>query len=115
LKLGALRSYQSVNDGKGIMFISHTGDVYQSGFLPVAAGNVRTDNVCQIYREHPLFVSLREPALLQGKCGCCRYRVACGGSRARAFAQSGNYLAQDDLCLYNEQEALSLSHILSAP
>ncbi len=101
-RLGALRSYQSVNDGKGILFISHTGDVYPSGFLPIAAGNVRQNSLAEIYRNSELFKSLRRPDLLKGKCGRCRYKAICGGSRARAYAESGDYLSQDNLCLYDE-------------
>lgn len=100
MKLGALRAYQSVNDGKGILFISHTGDIYPSGFLPLSAGNVRDDSLVEIYRQHPLFTALRDSELLRGKCGHCRYKAVCGGSRARAFAQSGDYLAEDPLCSY---------------
>lgn len=100
LKLGALRAYQSVNDGKGVLFISHTGDIYPSGFLPISAGNVRSDSVVRVYREHELFKALRSPSLLGGKCGRCKYKVVCGGSRARAYAAVGDYLAQDPLCSY---------------
>ncbi len=104
LRLGALRSYQSVNDGKGIMFISDTGDIYPSGFLPLSAGNVKNDNVVSVYREHDLFKALRNPALLKGKCGSCRYKVICGGSRARAYGEFGDYLAEDSLCSWIEPE-----------
>ncbi|MBX9571009.1 MAG: TIGR04053 family radical SAM/SPASM domain-containing protein [Candidatus Obscuribacterales bacterium] len=106
MRLGRLRSYQSVNDGKGIMFISHTGDVYPSGFLPLAAGNVRTENVLDIYRSSPLFQELRNPELLKGKCGACRYKSICGGSRARAYAETGDYLMSDSLCPYDERAFL---------
>lgn len=102
LKVGALRSYQSVNDGKGLMFISHTGDMQPSGFLPLPAGNVRTHDPVQVYREHELFKDLRDPSLLKGKCGTCRYRAVCGGSRARAYGTCGDYLAEDPLCVYRE-------------
>ncbi|MBS2004773.1 MAG: TIGR04053 family radical SAM/SPASM domain-containing protein [Candidatus Obscuribacterales bacterium] len=100
MRLGSLRSYQSVNDGKGILFISHTGDIFPSGFLPLSAGNIRDDSLVEIYRHHPLFTALRDPELLRGKCGRCRYKSVCGGSRARAFARSGDYLAEDPLCSY---------------
>lgn len=113
LKLGALRSYQSVNDGKGIMFISHVGDIYPSGFLPLRCGNTREDSLVEIYRNSPLFTALRNPELLRGKCGECRYKAVCGGSRARAFAESGDYLAEDSLCSYVDTEwACEGSHSL---
>lgn len=103
MRLGRLRSYQSVNDGKGIMFISHTGDIYPSGFLPLSAGNVRSDDVLDVYRNSPVFKELRNPDLLKGKCGACRYKAICGGSRARAFAETGDYLMSDTLCPYDER------------
>ncbi|MCC6980557.1 MAG: TIGR04053 family radical SAM/SPASM domain-containing protein [Candidatus Melainabacteria bacterium] len=103
LRVGALRSYQSVNDGKGIMFISHTGDVYPSGFLPIGCGNVKNESPVEIYRHNPLFKSLRNPDLLRGKCGICRFKKVCGGSRARAYAETGDHLAEDSLCAYWEQ------------
>lgn len=102
MRLGQLRSYQAVNDGKGIMFISHTGEVYPSGFLPISAGNVRGENVCNIYSQSKIFQELRDPVLLRGKCGGCRYSSVCGGSRARAFAASGDYRGEDPLCIYRE-------------
>ncbi len=87
-------------DGKGIMFISHTGDIQPSGFLPITAGNVRTDDVATVYRTHPLFLKLRDDNALQGKCGRCEYRTICGGSRARAYAVYGDMMAEDSLCPY---------------
>ncbi|CAN5638954.1 TIGR04053 family radical SAM/SPASM domain-containing protein [soil metagenome] len=108
LRLGSLRSYQSVNDGKGLLFISHTGEIYPSGFLPLSAGNVKVDNIASVYRNHDLFKSLRDPKLLTGKCGYCRYKAVCGGSRARALAESGDYLGQDSLCVYDDRSHNSL-------
>lgn len=100
-KVGALRSYQSVNDGKGLVFISHTGDIFPSGFLPISAGNVRTQSIVQTYREDALFKDLRDVTRLKGKCGRCKFKSVCGGSRARAFADCNDYLAEDKLCAYN--------------
>jgi radical SAM protein with 4Fe4S-binding SPASM domain len=101
-KLGQLRSYQSVNDGRGLLFISDVGEIYPSGFLPISCGNVREVSLSSVYREHEIFKQLRNPELLEGKCGRCDYKYICGGSRARAYARYGNYLAQDDLCLYSQ-------------
>ncbi len=89
-----------VNDGKGFVFISHTGEVYPSGFLPLTAGNIRRTRVAELYRHHPLFVSLRDEDRLEGKCGVCPYRTVCGGSRARAYAATGNIFASDPSCVY---------------
>lgn len=89
-----------VNDGKGFVFVSHTGEVYPSGFLPVSAGNIRETRLATLYRTHPLFVALRDSDRLEGKCGVCQYRTVCGGSRARAYAMTGNLLASDPSCIY---------------
>jgi radical SAM protein with 4Fe4S-binding SPASM domain len=87
-------------DGKGVLFFSHTGDVQPSGFLPLTAGNVRTDDLATLYRSHPLFVQLRDDDALGGKCGRCEYRKLCGGSRARAFGTCGDMMAAEPLCNY---------------
>ncbi len=89
-----------VNDGKGFMFISHVGNVYPSGFLPIHAGNIRQTPLAEIYRESPIFKSLRDTSQLEGKCGACEYREICGGSRARAYAVTGDPLAQEPCCIY---------------
>ncbi len=89
---------RGVNDGKGFMFIDHLGNICPSGFLQIAAGNVRADNLAEVYRHSRLFTSLRDPSLLEGRCGRCSFADLCGGSRARAMGVSGNYLAEDPLC-----------------
>ncbi len=87
-------------DGKGVAFISHTGEIQPSGFLPLTAGNVRTDDLATIYRTHPIFTRLRDDDALGGKCGRCEYRRVCGGSRARAYGATGDMFAADPLCNY---------------
>ena len=89
-----------VNDGKGFMFISHVGNVYPSGFLPIHAGNVRETPLAEIYREAPIFKALRDTVRLEGKCGACDYKEICGGSRARAYALTGDPLAPEPCCIY---------------
>jgi radical SAM protein with 4Fe4S-binding SPASM domain len=89
-----------INDGKGFVFISHTGEIYPSGFLPVSAGNVRRDSLAAVYRESSLFQSLRDASRLEGKCGVCEYRNLCGGSRSRSYALTGNMLAEEARCVY---------------
>ena len=89
-----------VNDGKGFMFISHVGNVYPSGFLPIHAGNVRETPLAEIYRNAPIFKALRDTSRLQGKCGACEFKEICGGSRARAYALTGDPLAQELCCIY---------------
>jgi radical SAM protein len=97
---GLARPAKGVNDGNGFCFISHTGDVCPSGFLAFAAGNVRERSVVDVYRDAKLFQELRDPSLLKGKCGRCPFRELCGGSRARAYAMTGDYLAEDPSCAY---------------
>lgn len=97
---GVIQRQAGINDGKGFVFISHTGEIYPSGFLPLAAGNVRRNSLAEVYRNAPLFRTLRASENLEGKCGDCLYRNLCGGSRSRAYALTGNYLASDPRCEY---------------
>jgi len=89
-----------INEGKGFMFISHTGEVQPSGFLPICAGNVRQASVQDIYRNSDLFTQLRDTNNLKGKCGDCEFREICGGSRARAYAITGDAFTEDPSCEY---------------
>jgi AdoMet-dependent heme synthase len=89
-----------VNDGKGFMFISHVGNVYPSGFLPIHAGNIRETPLADIYRNAPIFKALRDTGRLEGKCGACEYKEICGGSRARSYALTGDPLAPEPCCIY---------------
>jgi radical SAM protein len=91
---------RGVNAGNGFAFVSHVGDVCPSGFLPLPAGNLRTQGLAAIYRDSALFRLLRQVDALQGRCGRCEYRSICGGSRARAYALTGDYLASDPWCGY---------------
>jgi len=94
------RAPRGLNDGKGFVFISHTGEVYPSGFMPVSAGSIRGQSLESIYRESPLFLGLRNPDQLEGKCGQCEFRQICGGSRARAHALTGNPYGEEPCCAY---------------
>ncbi|MGC8634091.1 MAG: TIGR04053 family radical SAM/SPASM domain-containing protein [Candidatus Limnocylindrales bacterium] len=87
-----------VRDGNGIVFVAHDGAIFPSGFLPLATGNVRTDRLTTVYRTHPVFTSIRDVSKLKGRCGHCPYAAICGGSRARAYAWTGDYLETDPLC-----------------
>ena len=89
----------NTRDGKGIVFVAYNGDVYPSGFLPVPQGNVRRSRLVDIYRNNPLFRSIRA-AEFSGRCGSCEYRDICGGSRSRAFAVLGDPLGEDPACPY---------------
>ena len=93
--------------GNGFCFISHVGDVYGCGFLPISAGSIRQQNLQQIYQHAPLFVELRNHELLKGKCGACNYKVKCGGCRARAFSTCKDYLEEEPYCIYKPQNLKS--------
>lgn len=90
---------KGTRDGRGIVFVSSTGDVTPAGFLPIALGNVRERGLVEIYRDDPLLREIRA-AHFGGKCGRCVYSDLCGGSRARAYAASGDPLAEDPACAY---------------
>lgn len=98
-----------VSDGKGFVFVSHQGEIYPSGFLPVSGGNVLRDKLTEVYRESPLFRTLRDTTQREGKCGICEYQKICGGSRSRAFAFTGNYLAEDPNCIYQPHVAEAIA------
>lgn len=104
-----------VNDGKGFMFISHTGNVYPSGFLPIHAGNIRETPLADIYRHAPIFKALRDTSRLEGKCGACEYKEICGGSRARAYALTGDPLAAEPCCIYQPRKWNPSAAVQSQP
>jgi len=89
--------------GDGFCFISHVGDVFGCGFLPLCAGSIRQQTLKEIYQKSALFVELRNHCLLKGKCGKCAYSVACGGCRARAFSTKKDYLEEEPFCVFNAQ------------
>ena len=107
---GVYRGF-GIRDGHGIVFVSHTGDICPAGFLPMVAGNVRTDRIANVYRNAPLFRSLHDPTQFEGRCGECEYHALCGGSRARAYCETGNPLAEDSLCTYVPHTAPELVHV----
>lgn len=91
---------RNVNDGDGFLFVGHTGEIHPSGFLPVSAGNVRRDDLVDVYRSSSLFTALRDRTRLRGKCGVCEFREVCGGSRARAWAMTGDWLESEPCCAW---------------
>jgi heme b synthase len=86
--------------GTGVCFISRTGDVQPCGYLPVQVGNVCKQKFGEIWRDSDVFASLRDTEQLTGKCGACGYRKVCEGCRARAYAETGDYLAEEPDCPY---------------
>jgi AdoMet-dependent heme synthase len=94
-----------IRDGHGIVFVSNLGDIYPSGFLPLFCGNVRKDSLVDVYRNSEIFRALHSPDQFHGKCGLCEYSHICGGSRARAFAHTGDALGTDPFCPYEPASA----------
>jgi radical SAM protein with 4Fe4S-binding SPASM domain len=93
--------------GNGFCFVSHVGDVFGCGFLPVPAGNVRQQNFKEIYQGAPLFLELRNHRLLRGKCGVCEYKEVCGGCRARALSVKGSHLEEEPYCTYTPKTSVN--------
>ncbi|MET9390258.1 TIGR04053 family radical SAM/SPASM domain-containing protein [Streptomyces sp. NPDC006624] len=89
-----------VNAARGFVFVSHTGTVHPSGFLPLSAGSVRESPLTSIYRTSPLFTGLRAADMLGGRCGRCEFRRVCGGSRSRAYGVHGDPYAEEPWCGY---------------
>jgi radical SAM protein len=102
---GIARAPRGLNDGKGFVFVSHVGEVFPSGFLPQTAGNIRNQRLANLYRESPLFRALRDTSQLKGKCGVCEFKEICGGSRARAYALTGDVMAEEPCCAYQPKRA----------
>jgi len=92
------RGVGSTGAGNGFVFVSHTGEVYPSGFLPLSAGTVREESLVELYREADVFRRLRDRSSFEGPCGECSFLETCGGSRSRAFAATGNPVGSDPLC-----------------
>jgi radical SAM protein with 4Fe4S-binding SPASM domain len=86
--------------GTGVAFISHRGEVFPCGYLPVEAGHVRRQSFQEVWRHSDLFSALRDPDLLGGACGVCEFKRICSGCRARAYGMTGDYLAEEPFCTY---------------
>ena len=86
--------------GTSVCFVSNEGRVYPCGYLPVSAGDTRVQRFADIWNNSEVFRALRNPDAYEGKCGDCRYLSICGGCRARAFAATGSFLAEEPFCTY---------------
>ncbi len=95
-----VRAPLGVNDGKGVLFVSHLGDVQPSGFLNLVGGNIRSGSLVDIYRTSDLFTRIRDFSQIKGKCGVCEFKSICGGSRSRAYAITGDPMRSDPFCIY---------------
>jgi len=86
------------------MFVGQSGEIFPAGFLPVCCGRFPQNSVMETYQRHPVFLALRDPNRFKGRCGACEYRHVCGGSRARAYAVTGDYLAAEPDCTYEPKQ-----------
>jgi radical SAM protein with 4Fe4S-binding SPASM domain len=93
--------------GLGVLFVGHQGDVYPCGYLPVKCGNILKNKLSDIWYKNKDLARMRDSDKLEGKCGICGYRYVCGGCRARAYAATGNYMAEEPFCAYIPPEAVS--------
>ena len=96
------RAPLGVTDGRGILFVSHNGIIFPAGFLPVPCGRFPEVSVVETYRSHPVFTALQNPDNYRGICGRCASRFICGGSRARAYALTGDYLEAEPDCFFEQ-------------
>lgn len=95
--------------GSAVCFVSHEGDVFPCGYLPVRAGNVLRQDFGEIWRSSRVFQEMRDEDLLSGKCGCCEFKRVCGGCRARAFYEFDDYLAEEPYCAYEPSNSRQAS------
>lgn len=95
--------------GTGVTFISHRGELFPCGYLPVEAGNIRRQSFAEVWQDSPLFAELRDPDLLGGKCGICEFKKICSGCRARSFGTDGDYLGEEPFCTYIPRTMISVS------
>jgi len=94
--------------GSAICFVSHTGDVFPCGYLPVSAGNIKRQSMADIWNNSPVVQRLRDDDQLEGKCGCCEFKKVCMGCRARAFyEEDGNYMAEEPYCIYEPKSVVA--------
>jgi radical SAM protein len=100
MKMTSVYQGFQIRDGHGIVFVSHLGEIYPSGFLPLRCGNVKTGSLVEVYRSSDIFRALHSPDQFHGNCGACEYTHICGGSRARAYAHAGDVLGPDPFCPY---------------
>ncbi|HVZ15718.1 MAG TPA: SPASM domain-containing protein, partial [Terriglobales bacterium] len=95
--------------GTGVCFISHEGEIFPCGYLPVLAGDLRKKKFSEIWNDSVVFEQLRDTNNLKGKCGCCEFRNVCMGCRARAFAATGDMMDQEPFCVYEPKMSAATS------
>jgi len=90
--------------GTSFCFISYKGDVFPCGYLKVSCGNIRKQNFKDIWENSQVFMNIRDFSKYKGKCGRCEYLNVCGGCRARAYARTQDYLAEEPNCIYEPEK-----------
>jgi len=95
--------------GTGVCFVSHRGEVFPCGYLPLKAGDIRQQPFQEIWERSPLFAQLRDPEQLTGKCGLCEFKKICGGCRARAYGMTMEYLGEEPFCTYVPRQGRAAS------
>ncbi len=86
--------------GSGVCFISHKGVVQPCGYLPLEAGDLRRQGFRDVWESSKLFAELRDPGVLEGKCGCCEFKLVCYGCRARSYGVTGDWKGEEPFCVY---------------
>jgi len=86
--------------GTAFCFISHDGIVQPCGYLELNCGDLKNSSFDSLWYGSENFKQLRDFSLYKGKCGRCEYLRYCGGCRARAFESTGDFLAEEPLCVY---------------
>ncbi len=97
--------------GTAVCFVSHKGEVFPCGYLPVNCGNVKTQSFREIWEESVVFGDLRDPEKLEGKCGLCEFKKVCEGCRARAYYEAGSYLAEEPYCIYEPVQMKKIAEV----
>lgn len=100
LPIKSQRSARGCLAGLGVLFVGHQGDVFPCGYLPVKCGNILKEKLSDIWYNNKDLARMRDSDKLEGKCGICGYRYVCGGCRGRAYAATGNYMAEEPFCAY---------------
>ena len=95
--------------GTGVCFISHEGEIFPCGYLPAIAGDLRKQTFSDVWNHSKVFDDLRDDSKLEGKCGCCEFQHVCMGCRARAFAATGNYMAEEPVCVYTPKALTNIT------
>jgi radical SAM protein with 4Fe4S-binding SPASM domain len=96
--------------GQGVCFISHRGEVFPCGYLPVPAGDLRKQSFRDVWENAGIFQELRDTGNLEGKCGICEFKQVCMGCRARAYGVSGDYMAEEPFCIYEPRRSQPTAH-----